>query len=230
MINKEELGLREARINRLNNFTQRMNQQTAQMAEFKTFCEMDHEAIDRYFYDKVTIPVPPKDKPFTSEFPKSGSIPLLVEIMESTKCLPLAERLIRGRNLFIALLIALVMWLLGGPVWAWILLGIGVAVDQWLITRQLNTRKSQFMSNYIYMEGLPNRHLDPAISSETYWNSKQWEKWVLARYDVSSVKELHDGLGNGIMRIARSSSNTGLILADAHLREWPLKPVQEEAA
>lgn len=220
----------EEKPGRLSRFTQNMNQQSEWMKDFKAFCEMDHEAPEKYFYDKVTIPVPPTDKPFTDEFPKSKSIPLLVEIMESTKCLPFVEVVARSRSLFIALLVALAVWLFGGHLLAWIVLGLGVAVDQWLITLKLNARKSKFMSNYIYMEGLPNRRLDPVISSEDYWNSKRWEKWVLARYDVSSEKELHDGLENQIMQIVRSSSNTGLLLADANLKEWPLKPVQAKAA
>jgi hypothetical protein len=214
----------------LNKYNQKTNKQVEWMKDFKTFCDMDHAALEKYFYDKIVIPVPPKDKPFTSEFPKAGSIPLLGKIMESTNCLSFVETVARSRNLFIALLAALAVWLFGGHLLAWIFLGIGVVLNQFWITLQLNARKSKFMSNYIYMEGLPNRYPDPAISSETFWNTKRWEKWVLARYDVSSEKELHDGLENQIMQIARSSSNTGLVLADANLKEWPLKPSQELTA
>jgi hypothetical protein len=203
-----------------------MNKESERIAAFKAFSEMDHETLERYLVDWV--PVPPKDKPFIYESPDSKTNPLMVEMMESTRCISLMERILRIRNLSLFLLAALVMWLVGSNVWFWIALGITVVVDQWFITLQLKARRDKFMDNYFYVGKLASRYIDPAIGHQTYWNLERLKKWAVARYDFTSA-ETFMSINGKEGELAERGPLAGRFVSTITGEEWKLRPELLEA-
>jgi 4-alpha-glucanotransferase len=57
--------------------------QTKAMKDYKVFCETDTQTLE--MYTAYRLPTPPKDKPFTDEYPDPATNPLLMEMRDSAE-------------------------------------------------------------------------------------------------------------------------------------------------
>lgn len=192
--------------------------------EYKAFCDMDEQTLE--MYTAYRLPTPPKNQPFTEEYPDPQTNPLLTEMREAAKAARTASILAHTRSLLAHLLIITTVFLCNGWTWLYIVLGTFLVVDQIITAMLLWGDRIAFAKSYAYVESLASPDSEPE-ASQTWWNFKRWEKWALARYDFESEQELIGALMKEEFVHVETESGR-LLLSSATGEEWPLKPELDE--
>lgn len=208
---------------RLGKLTNWLNACARATKEYKAFCEMDPETLEMYL--GYRLPLPPKDEPFTEEFPDDENNLLLQEMRAAESGNRASERVILGAKLLFIVLIMGGLWAMGTST-GWLIIIAGVwLLDHVLALKNTIAMRRQFEKHYAFAGTLAR--LDPNSKvDKTYWNWKRWEKWAMARYEFTSREELSSVLLSKKVAIVQTGPMAGLTVYKETGQELPLRTTE----
>lgn len=194
--------------------------QRAKIKEYEAFYGADAETLK--WYTDYVIPVPPKDKPFIEEFPDEETNPVLMEMREAGTVIRTGK--VVGSCVLMLPIIAVagILRLTNAPAGFRNGLLLGLTLNQVAKVLHLTAAESKFEENYDFVLSLTR--VDPnSATDRTYWNGKRWEKWAMARYELTSTEELFYLLKSGKLAIIETGPMAGLTVYTDTGLELPLR-------